>query len=231
MNNVVDDDPLFKRQKRLNELFYLNKSYNTHQEMTPHQVLMWCNSLLEDFSLLIRADKETYYLELQNDLLALIKRQNNIGQIYYDKDNLLKQGAPNQHDNLFIDDEPPQSQETPAYPPQPQRGASGAPARTITRRTSAPRARTASRGARYLHSDSIVCRVETGDGALQRVVAIISRFRTVEAEDGALRRVITRLMNLGRTFIQYTAERDLYHLLEKQTRVDRVIPNTPYYRS
>jgi hypothetical protein len=48
--NVVDD-PLFKRQKRLNELFDLCKSYNIHKEMTPQQVLMWCNSLLKDFSL------------------------------------------------------------------------------------------------------------------------------------------------------------------------------------
>ena len=82
--NVVDD-PLFKRQKRLNELFDLHKSYNIHKEMTPQQVLMWCNSLLKDFSLQIRADKETYYLELQNDLLALIKRKNGIGKIYFDE--------------------------------------------------------------------------------------------------------------------------------------------------
>ena len=80
---------------------------------------MWCNSLLKDFSLQIRADKETYYLELQNDLLALIKRKNNIGKIYYDRDNLLKQVALNQQDDLFIDDEPPQPQEeVPAEPQQ-----------------------------------------------------------------------------------------------------------------
>ncbi|MFM7981935.1 MAG: hypothetical protein ACKPKO_21710, partial [Candidatus Fonsibacter sp.] len=46
VNNVVDD-PLFKRQKRLNELFNLNKSYNIHNDMTPQQVLMWCNSLYD----------------------------------------------------------------------------------------------------------------------------------------------------------------------------------------
>ena len=109
VDNVVND-PLFKRQKRPNELFNLNKAYNIHKEMTPQQVLMWCNSLLKDFSLQIRADKETYYLELQNDLLTLIKRKNNIGKIYYDRDNLLKQVALNQQDDLFIDDEPPQPQ-------------------------------------------------------------------------------------------------------------------------
>ena len=69
---------------------------------------MWCNSLLKDFSLQIRADKETYYLEFQNDLFALIKRKNNIGKIYFDRDNLLKQVALNQQDDLFIDDESPQ---------------------------------------------------------------------------------------------------------------------------
>jgi len=115
-NNVVDD-PLFKRQKRLNELFNLNKSYNINKDMTPQQVLMWCNSLLKDFSLQIRADKETYYLEFQNDLFALIERKNKIGKIYFDKDNLLKQGAPNQQDDLFVDDDPPQP-EVLAEPPQ-----------------------------------------------------------------------------------------------------------------
>ena len=69
---------------------------------------MWCNSLLKDFSLQIRADKETYYLEFQNDLFALIERKNKIGNIYFDNDNLLKQGAPNQQDDLFVDDDPPQ---------------------------------------------------------------------------------------------------------------------------
>ena len=114
----VVGDPLFKRQKRLNELFNLNKAYNIHKEMTPQQVLMWCNSLLNDFSLQIRADKETYYLELQNDLLTLIKRKNNIGKIYYDRDNLLKQVGLNQQYDLFIDDEPPQPQEVVPPPPQ-----------------------------------------------------------------------------------------------------------------
>ncbi|MFM7979061.1 MAG: hypothetical protein ACKPKO_07055 [Candidatus Fonsibacter sp.] len=105
----------------------MHKSYSIHKDMTPQQVLMWCNSLLKDFSLQIRADKETYYLELQNDLLALIKRKNRIGEIYFDEQNLLKQGAPHQQDNLFVHDdppkpevlaEPPQPQETPAEPPQ-----------------------------------------------------------------------------------------------------------------
>ncbi|MFM7985900.1 MAG: hypothetical protein ACKPKO_41955, partial [Candidatus Fonsibacter sp.] len=52
--------------------------------------------------------------------MALIKRKSNIGKIYYDKDNLLKQVALNQQDDLFIDDEPPQPEEVLAEPPQPQ---------------------------------------------------------------------------------------------------------------
>jgi hypothetical protein len=86
--------------------------------MTPQQVLMWCNSLLKDFSLQIRADKETYYLELQNDLLELIKRKNGIGKIYFDGKNLLKQGASQPQEDLFVDDDPPQQEEVPAPPPE-----------------------------------------------------------------------------------------------------------------
>ena len=123
VENVVDD-PLFKRQKRLNELFNLNKSYNINKDMTPQQVLMWCNSLLKEFSLQIRAGKETYYLEFQNDLFALIERKNKIGKIYFDRDNLLKQVALNQQEDMFIDDdEPPQQEEeeTPEPPvPEPE---------------------------------------------------------------------------------------------------------------
>ncbi|MFM7983418.1 MAG: hypothetical protein ACKPKO_29250, partial [Candidatus Fonsibacter sp.] len=44
LDSVVDD-PLFKRQKRLNEPFNLNKSYKHPQGDDPQQVLMWCNSL------------------------------------------------------------------------------------------------------------------------------------------------------------------------------------------
>ncbi len=122
VENVVDD-PLFKRQKRLNELFDLCKSYNIHKDMTLQHMLVWCNSLLKDFSLKIRAaDTNTYYLELQNDLLELIKRKNGIGKIYFDGKNLLKQGAPQPQEDLFVDDDPPQPQEvlTELLPPQPE---------------------------------------------------------------------------------------------------------------
>ena len=78
----VVDDPLDKRQKFLNELFDLRKSYNVHKDMTLQQVLMWCHSLLKDFSLQIRAAEKTYYLELQNDLLELIRRKNKTTRTY-----------------------------------------------------------------------------------------------------------------------------------------------------
>ena len=106
----VVDDPIFKRQKRLNELFDLHKAYNIHKDMTPQQVLMWCNSLLKDFSIQIRAAEKTYYLETQNDILELVKRKNKNGKIYFDGKNLLKQVAPQQQqeerEDPFIDDEP-----------------------------------------------------------------------------------------------------------------------------
>ena len=39
----VVKDPLFKKQKRLNELFDLEKAYNIHGAMAPQQILMWAN--------------------------------------------------------------------------------------------------------------------------------------------------------------------------------------------
>ena len=79
------------------------------------------------------------------------------------------------------------------------------------------------------HFGSRVRGVETGDGA-RRVVARVSRAHAMAAEDGSLRHVVTRLVSLA-VLVQYIAERDLYHLPKTQTRIDRVIPNTPYYRS
>ena len=42
--------------------------------MTPQQVLMSCNSQLKQLTLQIRASQNTYYLEVRNDLLQLVKR-------------------------------------------------------------------------------------------------------------------------------------------------------------
>ncbi len=44
--------------------------------MTLQQALMWCNSLLKHFSLQTRASKKTYYLEIQSDILELMKCTN-----------------------------------------------------------------------------------------------------------------------------------------------------------
>ena len=54
----VVKDPLFKKQKRLNELFDLEKAYNIHAEMTPQQILMWANSLLKPFVRVVRSALE-----------------------------------------------------------------------------------------------------------------------------------------------------------------------------
>ncbi len=51
---------------------------------------MWCNSLLK-LSLQIRASDKTYYVEIQNDVLELIKRKSAQGKRYFDGRNLRKQ--------------------------------------------------------------------------------------------------------------------------------------------
>ena len=103
VENIVRD-PLFRNQKRLNQLFGLCKGCNISPEMSPQQVLMWCNSLLKQFSVQVRAEKHGgYFLELQNDLLSLIKRKNNAGRYYEDSRNLLKQES--KEGDLFIDEE------------------------------------------------------------------------------------------------------------------------------
>ena len=85
-------------------MFGLCKGCNISGEMSPQQVLMWCNSLLKQFSVQVRAEKHGgYFLELQNDLLSLIKRKNNAGRYYEDSRNLLKQES--KEGDPFIDEE------------------------------------------------------------------------------------------------------------------------------
>jgi hypothetical protein len=52
----ICDDPVFKKRKRINELFDLNKQSNIHQGMTTQQILLWVNSLLKQFSLKIQSN-------------------------------------------------------------------------------------------------------------------------------------------------------------------------------
>ena len=104
----VITDPLFKKQKRLNELFGLQKTYNIHAEMTPQQILMWVNSLLKDFSLQIKAGPKVYRLELQNDLLNLIARKNGEGRLFKDSRGILNQMLPEKYaERVFDDSEEP----------------------------------------------------------------------------------------------------------------------------
>ena len=101
-------DPLSKKQKRLNELFGLEKTYNIHAEMTPQQILMWANSLLKDFSLQIKAGPKVYRLELQNDLLNLIARKNGEGRLFKDSRGILNQMLPEKYaERVFDDSEEP----------------------------------------------------------------------------------------------------------------------------
>jgi hypothetical protein len=101
-------DPLFKKQKRLNELFGLQKTYNIHAEMTPQQILMWINSLLKDFSLQIKAGAKVYRLELQNDLMNLIARKNEEGRLFKDSRGILNQMLPEKYaERVFDDSEEP----------------------------------------------------------------------------------------------------------------------------
>ena len=101
-------DPLFKKQKRLNELFGLEKTYNIHAEMTPQQILMWANSILKDFSLQIKAGPKVYRLELQNDLLNLIARKNGEGRLFKDSRGILNQMLPEKYaERVFDDSEEP----------------------------------------------------------------------------------------------------------------------------
>ena len=70
----------------------------------PAKVLMWRSSLLTPILVQIRAKKHWgYFLELQNDLLDLIKRKNKSGRFYEDSRNLLKQES--KDGDPFIDEE------------------------------------------------------------------------------------------------------------------------------
>ena len=126
----VVKDPLFKRQKRLNELFDLEKAYNIHAEMTPQQILMWANSLLKPFSLQIKAGEKVYRLELQNDLMSLIARKNKRGREYKDSRNLLNQQVKRrvaEEDDQFLVDEVAPAATTTGEAPAAQQPATGKP--------------------------------------------------------------------------------------------------------
>ena len=161
--------------------------------MTPQQVLMWCDSLLKDFSLQIRAAEKTYHLEFQNGLLEIIKRKNKTGKIYFDEKNLLKQDAPRQQDDPFIEEDPAQ--------PQPQQQVvADHHNKWYRQRHHRPGA------AQDPNSDAVARSVQTEDGAVRHVSA-----RRTQRQDllRRRRRLEPRYLNPS---IQYITIRNLYHL-------------------
>ena len=126
----VVKDPLFRKQKRLSELFDVEKAYNIHAEMTPQQILMWANSLLKPFSLQIKAGGKVYRLEFQNDFMSLIARKNKRGREYRDSRNLLNQQVKRrvaEEDDQFLDDEVAPAATTTGEAPAAQQPATGKP--------------------------------------------------------------------------------------------------------
>ena len=86
----IFDDPTFRRHKRINELFNLNKSSQTTKDMTPRRVQNWINRVLEPFSLKVVLEREGYRLVLLNDVLGIIKRRSERGQTFFDGKHLLR---------------------------------------------------------------------------------------------------------------------------------------------
>ncbi len=82
--------PIFTNRLRLNELFELKK-IKIHEDIIPPSVLAWANSLLKQFSLLIRAGEKTYQLEIKNGLMSSIERKNKNGRFHSDGRHLLNQ--------------------------------------------------------------------------------------------------------------------------------------------
>ena len=86
----IFDDPTFRRHKRINELFNLNKSSQTTKDMTPRRVQHWVNRVLEPFSLKVVLEREGYRLVLLNDVLGILKRRSERGQTFFDGKHLLR---------------------------------------------------------------------------------------------------------------------------------------------
>jgi hypothetical protein len=90
MCNIVDD-ATFKNRKRINELWELRKQTSISNGMNKRQILTWVNSLLMPFCLRVKSNGGYVALERLNDVLGVVKRKNEKGKFYEDKDNLLKQ--------------------------------------------------------------------------------------------------------------------------------------------
>jgi hypothetical protein len=111
----ICDDALFKNKKRINELFDLSKGCSISTAMNSKQVLNWSNAILKPFSLkLVAVERDGYRLEVQNDMLGVIRRKCKNGYKVKDQAKLLKL----QEEDPFTDDDPSSVRPTrPQYEP------------------------------------------------------------------------------------------------------------------
>jgi hypothetical protein len=111
----ICDDALFKNKKRINELFELSKGCSISTAMNSKQVLNWSNAILKPFSLkLVAVERDGYRLEVQNDMLGVIRRKCKNGYKVKDQAKLLKL----QEEDPFTDDDPSSVRPTrPQYEP------------------------------------------------------------------------------------------------------------------
>ena len=91
------------------------KSKRINDDMTNRQKLMWANTLLKPFGLVIRSGVKSYTLKQRFDIAGLIARKNDRGRFYIDGDNLLGQVLT---EDCFIDDETGEVKVTPKPPSQ-----------------------------------------------------------------------------------------------------------------
>jgi hypothetical protein len=105
MNNFrrnICKDPVFQNKKRINELWELRKQTAISTEMNRRQILTWVGSLLKPFSLKLKPSGSIVSLEVENDVLGIIKRRNEQGKFYQDARNLLRQES--EDGDPFIDE-------------------------------------------------------------------------------------------------------------------------------
>jgi hypothetical protein len=84
----VVSSPTFQNHKRINEVFELNKKRSIDGDMTNRQVLVWVNTLLKDFGIKVKADRNHYRLVDEMDLMGMLRRKYAHGCIW-DSENRL----------------------------------------------------------------------------------------------------------------------------------------------
>jgi hypothetical protein len=98
--NIVGNDAF--KSKRINEIFNLTKSKRISGDMTARQIILYINTLLKPFGLVIRSDHQKYSIRQRMDLIGLIQRKNSKGRYYMDEHKLLNQVI---NDDMFLDEE------------------------------------------------------------------------------------------------------------------------------